>query len=82
MNPICVILLRTQTGKNVAEFLIGWCDFPLNKDDAWKHMTNLTGSKHMICEFQKQHYGTGHTASMSTIAAVVKQTEVGRVICM
>ena len=42
--------------KNGPEFLIGWCDFPpLEKDDTWEPITNLTGSEHMICEFQKQH---------------------------
>ena len=42
--------------KNGPEFLIGWCDFPLEKDDTqWEPKTNLTGSQHMICEFQKQH---------------------------
>ena len=41
--------------KNGPEFLIGWRDFPLEKDDTGKPITNLTGSEHMICEFQKQH---------------------------
>jgi hypothetical protein len=41
--------------KNGPEFLIGWCDFPLEKDDTWEPITNLTGSEHMICEFQKQY---------------------------
>jgi len=41
--------------KNGPEFLIGWCDFPLERDDTWEPITNLTGSEHMICEFQKQH---------------------------
>ena len=41
--------------KNGPEFLIGWRDFPLEKDDTWEPITNLTGSEHMICEFQKQH---------------------------
>ncbi len=30
-------------------------DFPLEKDDTWEPITNLTGSEHMICEFQKQY---------------------------
>ena len=30
-------------------------DFPLEKDDTWEPITNLTGSEHMICEFQEQH---------------------------
>jgi hypothetical protein len=41
--------------KNGPEFLIGWCDFPLERDDTWEPISNLTGSEHMICEFQKQH---------------------------
>jgi hypothetical protein len=35
------------------QFLIGWCDFPLDKDDTWEPITNLPGSEHMIAEFQK-----------------------------
>ncbi len=39
--------------KNGVEFLIGWCDFPLDKDDTWETITNLPGSEHMITEFQR-----------------------------
>jgi hypothetical protein len=39
--------------KNGIQFLIGWCDFPLDKDDTWESITNLPGSEHMIAEFQK-----------------------------
>ena len=39
--------------KNGVEFLIGWRDFPLDKDDTWESITNLPGSEHMIAEFQK-----------------------------
>jgi hypothetical protein len=39
--------------KNGVQFLIGWCDFPLDKDDTWEPITNLPGSEHMIAEFQK-----------------------------
>jgi hypothetical protein len=39
--------------KNGVEFLIGWRDFPLDKDDTWESITNLPGSEHMITEFQK-----------------------------
>ena len=39
--------------KNGVEFLIGWSDFPLDKDDTWEPITNLPGSEHMITEFQK-----------------------------
>jgi hypothetical protein len=41
--------------KNGPEFLIGWRDFPLERDDTWEPISNLTGSENMICEFQKQH---------------------------
>ena len=43
-----------------AEFLIG-CDLPIDKDDTWESVNNLTGSEHIICEYQKQHYWTGHS---------------------
>ena len=36
--------------KNGVEFLIGWCDFPLDKDDTWEPITNLPGPEHMIAE--------------------------------
>ena len=39
--------------KNGVEFLIGWRDFPHDKDDTWESITNLPGSEHMIVEFQK-----------------------------
>ena len=39
--------------KNGVEFLIGWRDFPLDKDDTWEPITNLPGSEHIITEFQK-----------------------------
>jgi hypothetical protein len=41
-----------MTKKDV-EFLIGWCDFPLDKDDTWEPITILPGSEHMIAEFKK-----------------------------
>ena len=34
-----------RTGKKCPEFLIGWCDFPLDKDDTWEPITNLPGSE-------------------------------------
>ena len=43
---------RRMTKKGV-EFLIGWRDFPLDKDDTWEPITNLPGSEHMIAEFQR-----------------------------
>jgi hypothetical protein len=39
--------------KNGVEFLIGWRDFPLDKDDTWEPITNLPGSEHMNVEFQR-----------------------------
>ena len=39
--------------KNGVEFLIGWRDFPLDKDDTWEPITNLRGSEHMIAEFHR-----------------------------
>ena len=39
--------------KNGVEFLIGWRDFPLDKDDTWEPITNLPGSENMIPEFQR-----------------------------
>ena len=45
---------QTNTGEKGVEFLIGWCDFPLDKDDVWEPIapiTNLPGSEHMIDEF-------------------------------
>jgi hypothetical protein len=39
--------------KNGVEFLIGWCNFPLEKDDTWEPIINLPGSEHIIAEFQK-----------------------------
>ena len=39
--------------KNGVEFLIGWRDFPLDKDDTWEPITNLPGSENMIAEFQR-----------------------------
>ena len=39
--------------KNGVEFLIGWRDFPLDKDDTWEPITNLPGSEHMIAEYQR-----------------------------
>ena len=55
--------------KNGPEFLIGWRDFPLERDDTWEPISNLTGSEHMICQFQKQH----ELDYASKTAAVLKQ---------
>ena len=55
--------------KNGPEFLIGWRDFPLEKDDTWEPITILTGSEHLICEFQKEH----ELDYVAKTAAVLKQ---------
>jgi hypothetical protein len=39
--------------RNGVEFQIGWCDFPLHKNDTREPVTNLPGSEHMIAEFQR-----------------------------
>jgi hypothetical protein len=47
-----------------------WRDFPLEKDDTWQHITNWTGSEHIICEFQKQHeldYAAKTAAELSQV---------------
>ena len=36
--------------------VLSWCDFPLDKDDTWEQIANLTGLENIICEFQKQYY--------------------------
>jgi hypothetical protein len=43
-----------RTKNNNLEFLIGWCDFPDPKDDTWESLGHLSGSEHMIREFNKQ----------------------------
>jgi hypothetical protein len=55
--------------KNGPEFLIGWRDFLLKKGNTWEPITNLTGSEHIICEFQKQH----ELDYVAKTAAVLKQ---------
>jgi hypothetical protein len=37
------VKVRRMT-KNGVEFLIGWRDFSLDKDDTWEPITNLPGS--------------------------------------
>ena len=51
--------------KNGVEFLIGWCDFPLDKDDTWESITNLPGSEHMIAEFQN-HWEEEYKINLKT----------------
>ncbi len=41
------VKVRRMT-RNGVEFLIGWSDFPLDKDDTWEPITNLPGSELMM----------------------------------
>jgi hypothetical protein len=60
---------RTENGPGI---LIGWFDFPLEKDDTWEPIPNLTGSEHMICEFQNPQ--NQHTLDYAAkTASVLKQ---------
>jgi len=43
-----------QTKKNNFEFLIGWCDFPKPIHDTWEPLAHLTGSEHVIREFNQK----------------------------
>ena len=45
---------KRRTKNNNLEFLIGWCDFPDPKDDTWESLHHLSGSEHMIREFNEQ----------------------------
>ncbi len=40
--------------KNDVEFLIGWCDFPLDKDDMWEPITYLPGETLQQCGVRKE----------------------------
>ena len=42
---------KRRTKNNNLEFLIGWRDFPDPKDDTWDPLAHLSGSEHMIREF-------------------------------
>ena len=45
---------KRRTKNNNLEFLIGWRDFPDPKDDTWEPLGHLSGSEHMIREFNDQ----------------------------
>ncbi len=45
---------KRRTKNNNLEFLIGWCGFPDPKDDTWETLGHLSGSEHMIREFNEQ----------------------------
>ena len=57
----------TRMTKNGVEFLIGWRDFPLDKDDTWEpgSIINLPGSEHMIAEFQN-HWEEEYKINLKT----------------
>jgi hypothetical protein len=44
---------KRRTKNNNFEFIIGWCDFPDPKDDTWEPLGHLSGSSHMIREFNE-----------------------------
>jgi hypothetical protein len=45
---------KRRTKNNNLEFLIGWRWFPDPKDDTWESLGHLSGSEHMIREFNEQ----------------------------
>ncbi len=45
---------KRRTKNNNLEFLIGWGGFPDPKDDTWEPLDHLSGSEHMIREFNEQ----------------------------
>ena len=45
---------KRRTKNNNLEFLIGWRGFPDPKDDTWEPLGHLSGSEHMIREFNDQ----------------------------
>jgi hypothetical protein len=51
--------------KNGVEFLIGWCDFPLDKVDTWDPISNL------IVEFQKHWEEEYKTKTSEQLQSVI-----------
>ena len=49
-----VVKDKRRTKNNNLEFLIGWRGFPDPKDDTWVSLDHLSGSEHMIREFNEQ----------------------------
>jgi hypothetical protein len=45
---------KRRTKNNNLEFLIGWCGFHDPKDGTWEPLGHLSGSEHMIREFNDQ----------------------------
>jgi len=48
-----VVKDKRRTKNNNLEFLIGWCGFPDPIHDTWESPTHLSGSEHMIREFNQ-----------------------------
>ena len=49
-----VVKDKRRTKNNDLEFLIGCRGFPHPKDDTWESLAHLSGSEHMIREFNDQ----------------------------
>ena len=49
-----VVKDKRRTKNNNLEFLIGWRGFPDPRDDTWEPLDHLSGSEHMIREFNEQ----------------------------
>ena len=49
-----VVKDKRRTKNNNLEFIIGWRGFPVPKDDTWEPLAHLSGSEHMIREFNQQ----------------------------
>ena len=49
-----VVKDKRRTKNNNLEFLIGWRGVPDPKDDTWEPLVHLSGSEHMIREFNEQ----------------------------
>ena len=53
---------RRRTKGNNLEFLIGWRGFPDPNHDTWEPLHHLSGSEHMIREFNQQWEKDYHKA--------------------
>ena len=54
-----VVKDKRRTKNNNLEFLIGLRGFPDPKDDTWETLDHLSGSEHMIREFNEQWDSVG-----------------------
>ncbi len=57
---------KRRTKNNNLEFLMGWHGFPDPKDDTWEPIGHLSGSEHMIREFNEQWEKRMLRATIST----------------